>query len=363
MITKKNSITKFQLFFFLIQSQVGIGLLSLPNVVQATAKGDGWISTILAGVIVQIMLIIYWFLFKQFPNENYSKITIRLFGKYIGKLLNFIIYLYFILTGSLALILYINCISLWLLPLTPLWVLSLFIILSSIYLALSELTIIARFFVIATFMLVLLILLSFLTYGLEKEFQNILPIGHSGMKNIMMGSNKSIISMLGFEGVLIVYPFIINKEKGLLKSVSLANLTVTALYTYFLFLCLISFSPMQLKQIREPVLYLFKALSYEMLDRIDLIFISSWIVPMTTSIIAYLFFASKSISKEKSYKKTVLVNAIIIFLISIYPFDENMITKFSTYVTYLSYFVVFILPILLLVLTLFIKTLKRSENA
>lgn len=362
MITKKTSISKFQLYFFLIQSQIGIGLLSLPNVVQSTAKGDGWISTIVAGVIVQITLIIYWFLFKQYPDENYTQITKRLFGRYIGKLLNFMIYLYFLMTASLALILFINCISLWLLPLTPIWVLSLSIILASIYLAISELKVIARFFVIVSFLLVFLILLSFLTYNLPKEFQFILPIGNSGVKNIIMGSHKSLISMIGFEGMLLIFPFILNKEKGVLKTVSFANLTVTAIYTYFLFLCLISFSPNQLKQVREPVLYLFKALTFRMLDRIDLIFLSSWIVPMTTSIIAYLFLSSKSISNEKSYRKTVIINGIIIFLISILPFDEKMIGQFSNYVTYLSYAVVFVLPVLLLVLSLVMKTLKRSGD-
>lgn len=363
MITKKTAISKFQLYFFLIQSQIGIGLLSLPNVVQSTAKGDGWISTIVAGVIVQVTLLVYWFLLKQFPNENYTKITKIIFGKYIGKLLNFIIYMYFILTGSLALILFINCINLWLLPLTPIWVLSLVIILASIYLTISELKVIARFFVIASFLLVFLIFLSFFTYNLPKEFQFILPIGNSGVKNILMGSNKSLISMLGFEGVLFIFPYIFNKEKGVLKTVSFANLTVTAIYTYFLFLCLISFSPNQLKQVREPVLYLFKALTYKMLDRIDLIFLSSWIVPMTTSIIAYLYLSSKSISsKEKYYKKTVMINGMIIFVISILPFDEKMVGQLSKYVTFLSYAVVFMIPVLLLALSIVLKTLKRSGN-
>ena len=52
MTKKDQSITKFQLFFILIQSQIGVGLLSLPNAVQKTAKGDGWISTLLAGLAV-----------------------------------------------------------------------------------------------------------------------------------------------------------------------------------------------------------------------------------------------------------------------------------------------------------------------
>ncbi len=362
MIPNTNTISKFQFFFFIVQSQLGIGLLSLPNVVYSTSKGDGWISTLFAGVVVQITLTFYWFLMKRYPDLGYAEITQKVLGRYLGKFCNLFIFLFFILTGSLALKLFIICINLWLLPLTPMWILSLIIILSSIYLTVSDLRIIARFFVLASFLIILLFFLSLLTFNLPQEFQYILPIGSSGVKNILLGSNKSLISMLGFEGFLIVFPFILNKEKGVFKTISLANWTVTFINTYFLFLCLISFSPLQLKKLKDPVLFLFEALSYEMVDRLDLIFVSIWIVPMTTSVIAYLYFSVKSIAKTKSYKKMVWINATLIYFISIFPMDEMKINLFSKYVTYLSYAVVFALPVILLGLSILINKLEMSEN-
>ena len=111
MTENNHSITKFQLFFILIQSQIGVGLLSLPNVVQKTAKGDGWISTLFAGVVVQIMLIIYWQLLKRFPTLIYTEITKKILGSVLGKLINLVIYLNFILVGGLATILLIKIIN------------------------------------------------------------------------------------------------------------------------------------------------------------------------------------------------------------------------------------------------------------
>lgn len=362
MIQNMTSITKFQLFFFIIQSQLGIGLLSLPNDVQASAKGDGWISIIVAGAVVQIVITIYLFLMKRFPNNTYPEITQKVLGRVLGKVCNVLIWLYFILTGSLALKLFILCVNLWLLPLTPLGILSLIIVLSSIYLTVSDLTIIARFFVLASFLIFLLIILSLLTFNLPKEFQYVLPIGSSGLKNILLGSNKSIISMLGFEGLLMVFPFILNREKGVYKTISFANLSVTFINTYFLFLCLISFSPPQLKQIRDPVLFLFEALSFDMVDRIDLIFLSVWMVPMTTSVIAYLYFSVKSISKKRSFKKAIWLNGLLIYFISIFPMDEKKLALFSKYVTYLSYAAVFALPFILLCLSMVINKVETSEN-
>jgi spore germination protein (amino acid permease) len=364
MTKEHQSITKFQLFFILIQTQIGIGLLSLPNVVQKTADGDGWISTIFAGLAVQLIIIVYWLLLKRFPKRTYPEITQKVVGRFFGKLVNIVIYLNFILVGGLATILFVKLINLWLLPLTPGWVISLLILLASIYLTISDLKIIARFFVIASSLILLVFFISILSLFIPKEIQFILPIGSSGLKNILMGSNNSLLAMLGFEGILFMFPFVIQNKKGVLKTISLANIFITLFYTYFIFITLITFSPKQLTQMREPVLNLFREISYNVIDRLDLVFLSIWLVPMTTSVIAYLFMASKTlIIKKKNYPKAVILNGIIIFFITSIPYEDKVITLFSQYVSYLSYVVIFIIPAFLLILSFLFKKHEMSESA
>jgi spore germination protein (amino acid permease) len=364
MTENNHSITKFQLFFILIQSQIGVGLLSLPNVVQRTAKGDGWISTLIAGMVVQVMLVIYWQLLKRFPNQIYTEITQKILGRFLGKLINLFIYLNFILVGGLATILFIKTVNLWLLPLTPKWIISILILTACIYLTISDLRMIARFFVLATSLILLLLFTSLLSWFTPKEIQYILPIGSSGFKNILLGSNNSLLAMLGFEGILFLFPFIIENKKGVLKTISMANILIATFYTYFVFLTLISFSTNQLAQMREPILNLLRGISYIMVDRVDLLFLSIWMVPMSTSIIAYLFFSSKSMNVDKKkYPKVVLLNGFIIFLITLIPHNDAIITLYNKYVTYLSYTVVFIIPTLLLILSFLFKKHESSESA
>jgi spore germination protein (amino acid permease) len=363
MTSNHISITKFQLFFILIQTQIGIGLLSLPNVVQKTAKGDGWISTIVAGVAVQLIITIFWLLLRRFPNCTYPEITQKVLGRFLGKFINLFVYMNFILLGGLVTILFVQLINLWLLPLTPSWVLSLIIVIASIYLTISNIRMIARFFVIASTLIILILFISLLSLFIPKEVQYIFPIGSSGVKNILMGSNNSLLAMLGFEGILFMFPFIMDNKKGVLKTISIANIFITIFYTYFIFITLITFSPDQLAQMREPILNLFRGVSYKMIDRMDLLFISIWIVPMTTSLIAYLYFASKSLNLEKKdYPKAVIINGIIIFFITLIPHEDKIITLFNKYVSYLSYAVVFIVPTLLLILSLLFKKHEMSES-
>jgi spore germination protein (amino acid permease) len=363
-MTENLSITKFQLFFFLIQTQIGVGLISLPNVVQKSADGDGWISTIIAGVAVQLIITVYWLLLKRFPNSTYPEITQKVVGRFLGKLLNIVVYLNFILVGGLASILFIKLINLWLLPLTPNWIISLLIVIASIYLTISDLRIIARFFVIASSLILLVFFISILSLFIPKEVQFILPIGSSGLKHILMGSNNSLLAMLGFEGILFMFPFVIQNKKGIFKTISLANLFITLFYTYFIFITLITFSPNQLLQMREPVLNLFRGISYNVIDRLDLVFLSIWLVPMTTSVIAYLFMATKTmIIKKENYPKAVILNGIIIFLITLIPNEEKIITLFNQYVSYLSYVVIFIIPAFLLILSFLVKKHEMSDSA
>ncbi|MEH7377014.1 GerAB/ArcD/ProY family transporter [Neobacillus drentensis] len=358
-----NNITKFQLFFMLIQTQIGIGLLSLPHDVQKSANSDGWISTLIAGVAVQAMLVIYWKLLRRFPSLIYTEITQKILGVFLGKLLNIIIYMNFILVGGLVTILCIKLINSWLLPLTPGWIISLLILTACVYLAISDLKMIARFFVLASSLILLLWFTSILSWPTPKEIQYVLPFGSSGIKNIFMGSKDSLLAMLGFEGLLFFFPFIIEKKKGVLKTISMANLFLTLFYTYFIFLTLITFSTEQLAQMREPILILLRGISFKMVDRVDLIFLSIWIVPMTTSIISYLYFASRSMNvKKKHYPKVVLLNGFILFLITLIPNDDAFITLFNKYVSYLSYVVVFLIPTLLLILSFLLKKHEMSES-
>ena len=362
MTTEKTSITKLQLFFVLIQTQIGIGLLSLPNVVQESAKGDGWISIIVAGLVIQCLLFVYYFLLKRFPNDMITTITSKILGGILGKMVNFFIYFYLMMTGSISTILMVKIINLNLLPKTPGWILSFMILFACIYLTISNLKIIARFFVLVSSLIILLIIISLLPLTIPKEIQFILPIGSAGMKDIMIGGNSALLSMLGFEALLFLFPFVIQNNKGMLKTISLANLFVTGFYTFITFICLITFNPDQLKQIREPVIYLLRGLSYKMLDRLDFIFLAIWIIPMTTSIIAYLFLATKSMSDGKRpYKKMVVMNGIIIFLISLIPHTDEITTQLTKYVSYFSYASVIIIPVFLLILSLLFKKQERTE--
>lgn len=354
------TISRSHLFFLIIKTQIGIGLLSLPSKIQSTAKGDAWISVLIAGLAIQFILLVYWRLLVKFPNQTLRDITIRVLGRYLGKALNFIYFVFFIAIAGYASALYTQLIKTWMLSLTPSWVILLLIIGTSVYLALESLSIIARFFILTAILFIFLFLISLLNFTNDVQLSNILPLGQSGVKHILLGSEKTFFSMLGFEVVLFFSAYVQQTPKGLLRVYTITNCFVTLFYTYFVFLCLVGFSPKALEQVNEPVLFIFKGLTYQLFDRLDLIFLTVWIVPMTATIVSYLCIAGKSLTTtQSSYRIMVGSSGLLIFLLAWYLTTLENFDAFSKWLEYSYFIMITLIPIVLWLLSFLLKHTKK----
>ncbi|SDX12917.1 GerAB/ArcD/ProY family transporter [Paenibacillus sp. CF384] len=359
----KMTISRTQLFFLIIKTQIGIGLLSLPSEIQSIANGDSWISVLLAGALIQILLFVYWRLLKKFPNETLSEITNRLLGRYLGKTINLVYFGFFVFIAAYACSLYVQLINTWMLPLTPGWVLLLLIVGTSVYLAHDNLRVIARFFVLASMLFIVLLLLSILNFKNDMHITNILPLGHSGMLRIFKGSDKTFFSMLGFEVTLFFFSHVQDNKKGMFTLISLANCFVTLFYTYFVFICLIGFSPKALEPVNEPVLFLFKGLTFQLFDRLDLIFLTIWSIPMTATIVSYLSVAGKSLTtKQGAYRKLVWFSGGIVFVAAWYLTTIENVDSFSKWLEYGYLIMIAAVPVLLWLASLLVKTNEKVES-
>ncbi|UOQ93874.1 spore germination protein [Halobacillus shinanisalinarum] len=355
-------LTKLQVYLLLIQAQFGIGLLSLPNLLGAKLEQDAWFSILIAGTFVQFTLFIYWLLIRRFPGTSYHDITKMITGKYIGTMINATHYIGYLAIGTYTSILVINLVNNWLLPFTPVWAVGGSLILISVYLVINDFTVVARFFVLLSIVVLPCFLTTLLMLTTPLETRNLMPLGDSGFVPILKGSHGALLALLGFELILFMSPYVNIAERKLLRTFTLSNLTVTILYTLVVILSLMVFSPNVLGQVREPVLYMFRALSFQTIDRIDLLFVSIWIGPMTASIMIYLLIASKSLAKKRSaFKKLVISSGGIMYVfILLATYDQQSIDLYSQIFNYCVYTVVFFLPCILLILSYLLK--KKKVN-
>ncbi|KZE64274.1 hypothetical protein AWM68_14385 [Fictibacillus phosphorivorans] len=361
MKNKKIQISSFQTFFLVIQSQIGISVISLPYFVFLAAKTDSWISVLIAGFIVQLIILMNWALLKRFPERNVFEIIKHVLGNRLGKLVIVFYVAYFILVASVVLSLFSLAIKSWLLPLTPQWVIKLLMVLIGIYIAKENIRIISRFYVLASVVIFMFIVLMFYSFRFGNHYY-LMPIGISGVTPILKGVKEAILPFIGFELFMVVYPNINATDGTKLKVFTLANFFVTSFYTLITLACLAFFSPDELTLIPQPVLYLIKSFSFRIIERPDIFFTSFWIVLVATSFMSYLYSLSRGLKSVyiSFYRKWyVYLGGMISFTLSNIYNQKIEVSKLSNLTSVLSLVFIVILPFILFMLTMFLK--KRED--
>lgn len=350
----KDSITRFGLFIWMIKCQIGIGILSLPSGIYGSADGDSWISVLVAGAVIQLLLILYAKLHTRMPGRMLSEMTVELFGKWVGRAVNVVYFSFFLFIAGYAIMLFVQLVHTWLLPKTPEPIILTLIASAFTYLSLQSLSAIERFFTFTSVLFIVIFLFSLTAFTHDMHISYVAPVGSSGLSGILAGSKGTFFSMIGFEIVLFLFAKVHMEKKdsnrnGFLSIVTAANVFVTLFYTYFVALCLVSFSPRALQLLKEPVLFLFKGLSFQLADRLDLIFLSIWIFAMTSIFVGYLYMASRSLApRSRSHRKLVWIGGGIVYVLGYGLGKVNDINIISKWVQYGYFVMIGILPMLLL---------------
>ncbi|MEK3749881.1 GerAB/ArcD/ProY family transporter [Paenibacillus sp. FSL E2-8871] len=357
MTQKEKMITRGQLFCFMIQAQIGVGILSLPFKLNEAAKGGGGLSVLIAGIITQLVILLLWVLLKNFPGLNLFSICLKLGGPIIGRILIIAYICYFVLLGSNIMFSAVEVLQRWILQSTPRWaILTLFSIMT-LYLAREKLTVLARFYTLATVLFVPLIL--FVSYGLtQAHFEFMLPLLENGFWNVVKGAQESTKSMYGFEMMMIIYPLSKGTNKQKLMTISLASWFVTLLYVFVVSTCLMVFNSEQIKIMPEPVIYLVKSLNFYIVDRADILFLPIWAITLVCSIVSYCYAASIGLSvlfSRKSHKHFAPFVKIISFMIALAPVTPAGVDLFDTAANYAAYVFIAGLSMVLLMISLFMK--------
>ncbi len=358
-----NTIHSTQLFFIIFQTQVGVGVLSLPTSLYLGAGADGWITLILTGAIIQGVIYILYLLSNRFPSSTLYEYAPKIVGKYIAFVLSLLYIAFAISTAVIVLELFETTVKTWVLFRTPMLAILLLLTLTGTYLAVGKLKVMGRFYQIVSILIVPLVMMAAYTLK-DADLRYILPIGENGIGTILKATQKGIVSMLGFEVILFVYPYVQDQGKAALKSASLANLAVTTLYAFLTFTTYVFFSPKQLEMIPEPIIYMLKGVSFIIVDRVDLLFLSIWIISVMTSYASYLYIGGKGIQYLTKRKKTtgpIIIVAIVSLILSTFTHDRYTVETLSGYHANASYFFALGIPILLWIISVITK--KKEGTA
>lgn len=322
---------------FLTQNiMFGAGVLSLPEMLSSLGYSQSWMP-ILFGIIACLTLWPMIWICSKYENDNLFRINEKLLGKWFGKSMNVFIILVYTIFLSSVISNYMELIQTTALSQQTITVPLLLFLLLLVYISSGGIKSIARFCIMAFFITISMV--YFLKWSIEKgDVKHLLPLFNFNTKELLVGLREGYNSMLGYELILIYFPYIINQKKafkyaviGIWISVSLYLLTTVVSVMYF--------SEWQLTNVEYSVLHLFKAGELNFIERIDIFGITFWVFVILTTAAGYLWSAKKGLDsifkKEKKYHLYAL--AVVVFVVVMLPFSQEFQASFFKYSYYATY--------------------------
>ena len=209
---KENLLFDAFFMFFLIHTiQTGVGIAGLPRIVYLAAGHDGWISIIIAGLLVSAVIFLSVMMLKQYESADLFGIHYDVFGIFLGRLVN-ILYTFYLISGIYVIVMnYVEIVQAWVFPDLSTWFLAMILLLLSMYAVMGGVRI-AVGFSFMSFLLTFWIVLIIIIPARDFDYTHLLPILNKGYAEILKGVYKTSLSIIGFEMLLFLYPFIKNKK-------------------------------------------------------------------------------------------------------------------------------------------------------
>ena len=301
---ENNLLTPNQFSMLIIFSVVAIGILSIPNEVVITAKQDGWISVFLGGIYPFYVVISAVYIARNHPNENILTLNKKFFGKVLGSILNiFQLFFYTFLAVSEAPGIS-NFLRVYIIDFLSSFRVIFLLIALAAFCSYKGLKAIGRISEIVFYIMMLAAVIGILAL-VKGSFLNVMPIFGSGYMNILKGIKGSATAYSGIEIVLLLYPYINDKNKlkaACLKSAAL----ICAGYTWVTFATIFYLGHRVIPKAMWSSLFIIESLRLPIINNFRCIVMYIWTFVSITAV-ALDFYACELVVKDlfKNMKRNI----------------------------------------------------------
>lgn len=349
--------------FLLTQTvQVAVGLFSLPRVVAEAARHDGWMAIPIAGVITQLALLVIIVLMRRFQTQDLYGLLQMVYGKWIGLLFGSLFALYCVAVVALVARTYIELIATWLFPTTQPFTFFLLLVIPCIYVATGGIRVLGRFGVMTFFVT---FWMTFLMAGPIGQIQTeyYFPLFDTTFAELAKATWQVSASAVGFELVLVYYPFIQNKKKALLAT-SLGIWVTMLIYFSVTVVAIGFYSEGELVHILSPALHMFKTVELPIIERLEHIGIATWAFLVVNTAGTYLWAAGRFLKSCTTWNEQscIYVWVPLVIVLGLYPQDIFFIDKFEVLLGTIGGTVAVIFPCLVLLSAIILRKKDTGKD-
>lgn len=269
-------ITSKQLIFIIVGAQVATAFLSLPRVIAEEAGHHAWLAVITGAIVPLVSIFITVALLNRFRDADFVNVSNQLFGKFLGTLLILIFVGYVIAFQSVVIRLFAEITCVFMLPTTPICMVTLASILTVVYAISKGAKVVGRLNEFLFYILIADILMIIAISVGQGSYLNLLPLGEIDINGLMQGSIKMAYAYAGSEVLLITYAMV--QHRGEILKAALIGQGITLLiYLIVVVAGLMVFSHVGLHFITWPVITLLKVPYSSALGRLEIVFLLLWV--------------------------------------------------------------------------------------
>ncbi|MBG9943066.1 spore gernimation protein [Brevibacillus formosus] len=341
--------------FIVHGNQVGIGIAGVQRFIYDRVQQDAWIAVIIAGLMTHVAAWVMLKILRKYKNLDLYDIHQMVFGKWPAKVLNLIFIIY--IMGSALTILrgYIEIIQSWMFPEVPSWLLNASLLCLAIYGVTGGIRVLAgiSFFSVGLTICQLLLMIYPAQYA---DFNLLQPVFHHDLVELLDGARKMSFSIIGFEIILFIYPFV--KEKQLLsRYVHGGLLMTTLLYVVVMLVTLLYFQGEQLKHLIWATLMMMKIVEFPFLERFEFVSISLWMLIMLDNLLLNLWVAMRGVHHIGGFKerKALIGIVIVMFFASNFLETRQSINWITDVFGAVGFYIIFVYPLVLYIVILLFR--------
>ncbi|NOU66561.1 GerAB/ArcD/ProY family transporter [Paenibacillus sp. LMG 31461] len=344
-----NQISLIQYILIIFETQVGIGILSLPRDLVNTAGTDGWISIVLGWMMSTLLSLVIIRIMAKNPEHTLFELLSKYFGKWVGKGLAAVWILLAVYAASIVMFSTIHIIKIWIVQEVRNYILMILFVIPIYMITKQGIRMIGLFAELVCF--VTLWIPFLLLFALRDiQWMYLFPIGKEGVLPILSGVKSTIFSFIGFELTFILYPFLKDK-KSASKGIVIANSLTMMVYVAVTIECFIRFSPKEVTDYVYPVLNLLKVIQLPFIERLEIICLSFYLFILFMTMIPYLYAAALGITQLLGKQDHRYALRVILFVWVLIPFffvpNSSQITRMANSWGLAGICSAFILPLVL----------------
>lgn len=361
-MNEKIKISAIQMMFLVLMPIISTAILTIPSVTGKQAGRDMWISPIWASLSGLFTAFIVYQLHKIFPKETIIQYSQHIVGRFLGKIIGFVILFYFLYVSGLIDREYADFVITSFLPNTPMPVVIGSMVLVCAFAVRGGLEVIGR----VAQLFVPVYLLPFILFLLlipDFKVENMFPIMEHGVTPSLKGAIQPSLWFNQIFLISMLLPFLTDRIKGMKYSVVAVVISmITMVYINIVNLFLFGES---VTTYTYPVFTAFRYISVAtFFERFESVVIVIWVmgVFLKLSIFYYvLAFGTAQWLHITDYRSLVFPLGLLMTLFGIWasPSMQELSKFIETVIPFLETFIFLLIPILLLLIALIRKKMEQ----